>query len=100
MLKYGAHTCSGPDEASIIANYYPLVQTYLKQQQQQQQQQNSQLQLPHEQHEPEQVQSQGQSEAATSVQATLTCLLAVTIPCSLLTLHCWVAGCIRERLRV
>lgn len=26
-------TCSGPDEASIIANYYPLVQSYLRQQQ-------------------------------------------------------------------
>ena len=27
--------CSGPDEASIIANYYPLVQSYLRQQQHQ-----------------------------------------------------------------
>ena len=34
----------GPDEAAILANYYPLVQGYLQQQQQQQQQQ----QLPHE----------------------------------------------------
>ena len=34
MMPTFAGLCSGHDEASIIANYYPLVQSYLQQQQQ------------------------------------------------------------------
>lgn len=44
-------TCSGPDEASIIANYYPLVQSYLRQQHCQGVDQDA-PQVPQEQHEP------------------------------------------------
>ena len=41
-------TCSGPDEASIIANYYPLVQSYLRQQQHEGVEQDApQVQLSH-----------------------------------------------------
>lgn len=45
-------TCSGPDEASIIANYYPLVQTYLRQQQCQGVEQDALQMQPQEQHAP------------------------------------------------
>ena len=55
--------CSGPDEASIIANYYPLVQTYMRQQQQQQHQGGEQHAL--------QVQPQEQQEVAAPLQAML-----------------------------
>lgn len=37
--------CSGPDEASIIANYYPLVQSYLRQQQREGEEQQHALQV-------------------------------------------------------
>lgn len=52
--------CSGPDEASIVANYYPLVQNYLRQQQ-------------HERVKQDELQPQEQHELATPLQAILMC---------------------------